>query len=43
MKKIINFPTNQNVRVSIDTSIELLDVYFTEKEWGLVLNGKARK
>ena len=40
VKKIINFPTNQNVRVSIDTSIELLDVYFTEKEWGLVLNGK---
>ena len=39
MKKVINFPTNQNVRVSVDTDIELLDVYFTEKEWGLVLNG----
>lgn len=39
MKKIINFPTNQNVRVSVDTDIELLDVYFTEKEWGLVING----
>ena len=39
MKKVINFPTNQNVRVSVDTDIELLDVYFTEKEWGSVLNG----
>lgn len=26
--------------MSVDTDIELLDVYFTEKEWGLVLNGK---
>ena len=39
MKKVINLPINQNVRVSVDTDIELLDVYFTEKEWGLVLNG----
>lgn len=39
MKKVINFPTNQNVRVSVDTDIELLDVYFSEKEWGLVFNG----
>ena len=39
MKKILNFPIIQNVRVSVDTNIELLEVYFTEKEWGLVLNG----
>ena len=40
MNNIHNIPKNQNVRVSVDTDVELLDVYFTEKEWGLVLNGK---
>ena len=39
MNNVHNFPINQNVRISVNTDIELLNVYFTEKEWGLVLNG----
>ena len=42
MSNIFKFPQPQNVKISVPTSFDFndfLDVSFTEKEWGLVLNG----
>ena len=39
MNKIFKFPQPQIVTVSINFDNNLLEVSFTEKEWGLVLNG----
>ena len=41
MNKIIKFPQPQVVTVSVPTNFDnnFLEVSFTEKEWGLVLNG----
>ena len=42
MSNIFKFPKPQNVTVSVPTSFDnndFLELSFTEKEWGLVLNG----
>ena len=42
MSNIFKFPKPQNVTVSVPTSFDnndVLELSFTEKEWGLVLNG----
>ena len=42
MSKILKFPKPQIVTVSVPTSFDnndFLELSFTEKEWGLVLNG----
>ena len=41
MRKIFKFPQPQVVTVSVPTNFDnnFLEVSFTEKEWGLVLNG----
>ena len=41
MSKIFKFPQPQAVIVSVPTNFDnnILEVSFTEKEWGLVLNG----
>lgn len=42
MNKILKFPQTQIVTVSVPTSFDnndVLEVSFTQKEWGLVLNG----
>ena len=41
MSRIIKFPNPQIVTVSVPTNFDnnVLEVSFTEKEWGLVLNG----
>ena len=41
MSKILKFPQPQVVTVSVPTNFDnnFLEVSFTEKEWGLVLNG----
>ena len=44
MNKIIKFPQPQVVTVSVPTNFDnnVLEVSFTEKEWGLVLNGNLK-
>jgi len=42
MSSIIKFPNPQIVTVSVPTTFDMndfLEVTFTEKEWGLILNG----